>query len=900
MEQLENRCLLAFDLHYGILRETFDEQSVTQQQLLAGWDDDEYVPATAGSGQSPQLVTPAIPLFHHQVTIIPNGSLYNDAAAGTLPNEGDTTIADNPFTPRALSLFAVTDAITFPDVNPQNNEAISVAELDVERASSGQTVSATFIGTGDSETLTDTNQYYTNVPSAVIVGTQGSSGSGPIGVVDGAPTTPGWDTLAATRDDIGIHGKPIGPITEIDLVSKNQETVDNIRVFVGYLVPPTNSPPTAVDDTGITATPGQPISIPVLANDSDPNGDPLKLQSVGLATLGTAVIDPSNPDQVLYTPHAPFRGHGPDTFSYTIVDPDGAQASANVTVLVNTPPTAPDITYTIPHGTTGTFSMVAADGLRSKGAGDADNDPITFSSALPYPHLSIDQNGGFTVTANGLITGGSFLYTVSDPYTSSTGTITLLTDNTLPPDALPETYTPGHDYYGAYTVDAASGVFTNNPSKDTAGDSLTPIVFTPPAYGSVTFNQAADGSYDGAFVYTPDTPNDLVFDDTFQYALSDGYGHGAPATVHLVVPDDPPVSANAQAEYSHDKIGKLIPLGNLLQAADVSDPEGDAMVIDGAVTASFGNVVPDSGGDGGFTYVPDANHIHPSPDAADASSGLFSDKISYTVVDSYGNGTQVAITLRWADFAPVAPNQEFYLLYGVTPQGQPLQVSGNVIEETPADEVAPEDYATTFRQIKTNPKPVDPDNLPVQYDSKDNPLPGRDKISGFTIVDEPTNGQIVSMDASGDFTYQAGAQFDGEDSFSYIVDDGFASSAKAYVTIKADFTQPTLFSATYTVAENSTLGAGKAGGFFEIDLPESLDDKRFPYSTLNINVSASGVIDNAAFPNGMSIAPDVAEVDVAAPPGHAELFGSGFGLIGIGSSSQFREPRKNGGFFYVL
>jgi hypothetical protein len=28
-----------------------------------------------------------------------------------------------------------------------------------------------------------------------------------------------------------------------------------------------------------------------------------------------------------------------------------------------------------------------------------------------------------------------------------------------------------------------------------------------------------------------------VYDDTFTYALSDGYSHGTAATVHLVVPD---------------------------------------------------------------------------------------------------------------------------------------------------------------------------------------------------------------------------------------------------------------------------------------------------------------------------------------------------------------------------
>ncbi len=817
-EELEDRCLLAFDLHNGILRETFDEQAVTPQQLYAGWDDDEYVPATNGSGQSPQLVLPAIPLFHHQVTIIPNGSLYNDAAAGILPNQGDTTIADNPFIPRALNLFEVTDAITFPDINPQNNEAVSIAALDVERESYGQTVSATFVGTGDSETLTDTNQYNSTAPPAVIVAIQGSPGSGPIGVVAGAPTTPGWDTLAATSDDIGIHGKPIGPITEIDLLSIDSETIDNVRVFVGYLVPPSNSPPTAVDVTGITAIPGQPISIPVLANDSDPDGDPIHLQSVGHAVLGTAVIDPANPDQVLYTPHTLFSGHGPDTFSYTIADKYGATATANVTVVVNDPP----------------------------------------------------------------------------------------------PDAVAESYTPGHDYYGPYTVNAASGIFSNNPTKDIDGDVLTPVVIDQAAYGSVTFLQAANGSYDGSFLYTPNAPSGLVYDDTFTYALSDGYTHGTAATVHLVVPDNPPVSQNFEVEIPHDRIGKPVTLGSLLQPSYVTDPDNDPLAMNGTPVATFGSVVSDPSGDGGVTYIPDTTDIHPSPDATSVNSGLFAATVSYAVLDNYGKGTQVTITLDWDDFAPVAPNQLFYLLYGLAPQGSPLELSGNVIKTTAADGAAPADYTTLFETVdpgpphetdladpKSNLKPVDPDNVPTQYDAMGSPLPAPDTISDFKVVDPPTKGQIVSMDADGDFTYQAGAQFEGQDSFSYEVSDGFVFSQPAYVTIRADFAAPILFTRSYSVSENGSLGAGTAGRVYSIVQQPHFVFVPLPSSNTDVIVTAPGLLQNAQFPNGSPLSQDVVSVQVAQGPKHAEFFGSQYGFIGLGYTSTNTQLEDNGGFFYV-
>ena len=50
-----------------------------------------------------------------------------------------------------------------------------------------------------------------------------------------------------------------------------------------------NQPPVAVDDAATTPS-GQPVTIDVLANDSDPDGDPLTVQSVAAPTLGTRRI----------------------------------------------------------------------------------------------------------------------------------------------------------------------------------------------------------------------------------------------------------------------------------------------------------------------------------------------------------------------------------------------------------------------------------------------------------------------------------------------------------------------------------------------------------------------------------------------------------------------------------
>jgi hypothetical protein len=649
LEELEKRQLLAFDLHNGVLRETFDEQDVGDLQLVArsGWDDDEYVPATNGSGQRPQLVSPAIPLFHHQITVLPGLNSF-EAFASVDRVGGDTTIADNPFIGRALDLFSVTDAITFPDVKAQNNEAVNIAAVDVYRPYEGA-ISVTFVGTDDSETLTDTNALSSTAPPAVIVAKQGSPGPGTIGVTPGfsAPTTAGWDSLAATRDDIGVAGKPIGPITEIGIASPGEETIDNGRVFVGYLAPPGNSPPAAVDDTGYSVRPGASISIPVLANDSDPDGDPIHLVSVGAAGLGTAAIDPTNPNQVLYTASSPFSAHGPDRFTYTIADKYNAMATATVIVLVNTPPTAPDLTISVPRGMIGSFMVASADGLFSKGVGDADNDKLALTATDGmYGKASLNQDGSFAYTRDdgGLVTADSFQYTVSDGYVNVDGTISLVPDNPhLPPKPTPDpqTYPVPHGYTGSYTS-AAPGIFATNPRTDGDGDPLVPIVVTAPTFGTVVFNRAGDGSYDGTFTYTPDTFDNFVLNDTFHYVLSDGYSDSAPATVELVVPNDhvPPTTIQPDTFNVNPGVRGLYmsPAPGIFENNPQRDGDGDPLIPIVDVQPKYGTVVFDRASDGTydgtFTYTPSA-----------PGGRIPDDSFLFSLTDGYADSNPATATL---------------------------------------------------------------------------------------------------------------------------------------------------------------------------------------------------------------------------------------------------------------
>jgi CSLREA domain-containing protein len=97
-----------------------------------------------------------------------------------------------------------------------------------------------------------------------------------------------------------------------------------------------NSPPDAVDDSATIEVNSGANTIDVLANDSDPDVDPLTITAVTQGASGGVVS--TDGSSISYTPGLNFLGT--DTFTYTIDDGHGETDTATVTVTVEdtTPP----------------------------------------------------------------------------------------------------------------------------------------------------------------------------------------------------------------------------------------------------------------------------------------------------------------------------------------------------------------------------------------------------------------------------------------------------------------------------------------------------------------------------------------------------------------------------------
>ena len=145
------------------------------------------------------------------------------------------------------------------------------------------------------------------------------------------PTTTTSDTTSTTT--VPPTTTTVPPTTTTTIPPTTTTTAPTTTTTT--TIPPTtttttlpNSAPVAVADSGAT-TEGNGLSIGVLANDSDPDGDSLSLTGTTNPSSGSVTQSGSS---VTYTPDPGFSGT--DSFTYTVCDPLGACDSATVSITV--------------------------------------------------------------------------------------------------------------------------------------------------------------------------------------------------------------------------------------------------------------------------------------------------------------------------------------------------------------------------------------------------------------------------------------------------------------------------------------------------------------------------------------------------------------------------------------
>jgi hypothetical protein len=376
-----------------------------------------------------------------------------------------------------------------------------------------------------------------------------------------------------------------------------------------------NGSPLAAGDSYV-ANLGQTLSMPVLGNDTDPDGDALTITGV-TQPLGGSVSIVTGAKSLSFV-FAPTATTG-TSFTYTVSDGRGGSSTATVNVAFNRNPVAVADTGSTQVGVAVTVAVLANDT-------DADGDPLQVTAVTPAAGASAQITGGgttVTFTPDPIRIGNqSFTYTVSDGRGGlANGTVTIAVNH--PPVAVNDSAS------SAVGVPVVVNVLAND--SDPNGDVLTiqnllqgvdgaaTVITTGPDAGKVSYTPSVLGSGQHSFAYT----------------VTDGRGGSAVGTVVVavtaqVVANKPPVAVNDTASTT---FGTAVTIPVL---ANDSDPDNDPRTIV-SVTQPAAGTVTITGGGTLLSYNPVLN------------SSVAPQVFTYTITDGRGATATATVTVQVSD-----------------------------------------------------------------------------------------------------------------------------------------------------------------------------------------------------------------------------------------------------------
>jgi len=437
-----------------------------------------------------------------------------------------------------------------------------------------------------------------------------------------------------------------------------------------------NTAPGARDDVGLGDQNSQ-VRGNLLANDSDPDGDPLAITSVGgrpMISDGVAVAGSSGgiftvltDGSYVYEPGDQY-GHlaagetTTSTVSYTITDPSGATSTATVVVKITGTNDGP--VSTAISGISGADAQTDVRYDVSGHFSDPDaSDKLAYTATGLPPGLSIDPITGIIsgdISHSASQGGVQGIYTATITATDASGATTSQELHWNVTNAMPtaagDAGATNEDT--ALVVDARHGVLTND--RDPDGDTLTVSQVNGSAAGVGT---AIAGTHGGMFTLNADGSYTFNPGSAFQhlgvgekahssiiYSVSDGEGGTATATltVEITGSNDVPTLRTQSNQVLEDHIAS----GNVLSGA--VDADNDALTVttftingstyaagDTAYIAGIGSIIIKAVGS--YTFTPDSNWNGEVP------------QITYTATDGMATtSSSLDIDIQPVNDAPVS------------------------------------------------------------------------------------------------------------------------------------------------------------------------------------------------------------------------------------------------------
>ncbi|WP_310619327.1 tandem-95 repeat protein [Flexibacterium corallicola] len=789
-----------------------------------GTDTFSYVVADGNGGSNEYDFIVTIDPVNDAPTAVDGAAATNEDSArmGTLPAatdvDGDTSVYSAGTTTPANGTVTINldGSYTYtPNANFNGTDTFSYVVADGDGGSNEYDFIVTIDPVNDAPTAAD-GAASTNEDSARM-GTlpAATDVDGDTPVYSAGTTTPANGTVTINLDGSYTY-TPNANFNGTDTFSYVVADGDGGSNEYDFIVTidPVNDAPTAVD--GAAATNEDSARMGTLPAATDVDGD-TSVYSAGTTTPANGTVTINLDGSYTYTPNANFNGT--DTFSYVVADGNGGSNEYDFIVTidpVNDAPTAAD-------GAAATNEDSARMGTLPA-ATDVDGDTPVYSAGTTTPAngtVTINSDGSYTYTPNANFNGtDTFSYVVADGNGGSNEYDFIVTIE-------PVNDAPIAAEGAAATNEDSARMGTLPAATDVDGD--TPVYSagtTTPANGTVTINS------DGSYTYTPNA--NFNGTDTFSYVVADGNG-GSNEYDFIVTIDpvnDAPTAADGAAATNEDSAR----MGTLPAATDV---DGDTSVYSaGTTTPANGTVTINL--DGSYTYTPNANFngtdtfsyvvadgnggsneydfivtidpVNDAPTAADGAASTNEDSArmgtlpAATDVDGdtpvYSAGTTTpangTVTINLDGSYTYTPNANF----NGTDTFSYVVADGN----GGSNEY---DFIVTIDPVNDAPTAVDGAAATNEDSARMGTLPAATDVDGDTPVysagtTTPANG-TVTINLDGSYTYTPNANFNGTDTFSYVVADGNGGSNEYdfIVTIEPVNDAPTAAEGTASTNEDS-------------------------------------------------------------------------------------------------
>ncbi|WP_165740585.1 Ig-like domain-containing protein [Pseudoalteromonas sp. Z1A6] len=400
-----------------------------------------------------------------------------------------------------------------------------------------------------------------------------------------------------------------------------------------------NDAPIALDNTYNITNNGTLVVLSpgLLINDSDIDLDNLTVDT-------TPVSEPTRGQLTLFDNGSfEYQGEqnmqGQDSFQYRVVDAQGAQAIANVTIVssnTNVAPVTKNDSYSLSEDET--LVVTAANGVLSNDT-DPNNDSFsvdeTFIVAPTHGQLLLAIDGSFSYVPDANFNGvDQFRYQAIDSLgATSTATVTLVI-NSEPDSPVAQNDAYQFSKNKLFEVTVQNGLLINDFNIEAGDLSVNTTAINATQNGELTLK------VDGSFTYQPDLG--FIGVDSFTYSISNEQGLTATAQVTLSESgvNTFPEANNDQFTLDEDSSASLLDVlandtdadGDTISISNIEDIAGEATIVAGKIQ-----------------FTPPAN---------------FSGEIvlTYTITDGYSTGNEgindrtasVTITVTPVNDAPTA------------------------------------------------------------------------------------------------------------------------------------------------------------------------------------------------------------------------------------------------------